>query len=187
MKTRNKYLLLISGIIILALISVSIYFKFFYEARFPIYKLVRVVDGNTFIVNVDGKDERVRLLYVDTPESVHPDPEKNTDRGRLISQLVKEQVPLGKKIVLEKEEGRDDRDRHGRLLRYMFLPSRITHGKTEYLNFNIFLVKIGYSPYYTKYGRSKKYDKEFKEAEEYAKKTKLQNLIRRGLIEEPVE
>jgi micrococcal nuclease len=30
------------------------------------------VDGDTIIVNINGESERVRLLGVDTPESVHP-------------------------------------------------------------------------------------------------------------------
>src|SRR5699024_5021265 len=34
--------------------------------------MIRVVDGDTVHVYVDGQDENVRLLLVDTPESVHP-------------------------------------------------------------------------------------------------------------------
>ncbi|HCX60769.1 MAG TPA: thermonuclease, partial [Candidatus Cloacimonas sp.] len=39
------------------------------------YRVVRVVDGDTFIVSIDGEDVRVRLIGVDTPESVHPNKE----------------------------------------------------------------------------------------------------------------
>ena len=35
-------------------------------------KVTRVVDGDTAVINVDGEDRRVRLLGVDTPETVHP-------------------------------------------------------------------------------------------------------------------
>ena len=45
------------------------------------------------------------------------------------------------------------------LLAYVFIDSQ---------NFNIELVRKGFSPYYTKYGRSEKYDEEFKAAEAYA-------------------
>ena len=35
--------------------------------------LVRVVDGDTIIINTAGEDISVRLIGVDTPESVNPD------------------------------------------------------------------------------------------------------------------
>lgn len=35
--------------------------------------VTRVVDGDTLVVNYKGSEERVRLIGVDTPESVHPD------------------------------------------------------------------------------------------------------------------
>ncbi|MFC1479539.1 thermonuclease family protein [Planctomycetota bacterium] len=174
MKKRNKYLLLISGIIILALIPVSIYVNFFYEPRFPIYRLVYVVDADTFIIDMDGKEERVRLLYVNTPESYHPGRKKNTVEGLVVYALVKNMLQPGTKVVLEKEEGRDDRDRYRSLLRYMFVPGKITGGETDYINFNVWLVKNGYSPYYVEHGRSKKYDKEFREAAEFFKNNKVE-------------
>ncbi|HNQ42850.1 MAG TPA: thermonuclease family protein, partial [Candidatus Cloacimonadota bacterium] len=36
------------------------------------YKVIRVVDGDTFIIDMDGLETRIRLIGVDTPESVHP-------------------------------------------------------------------------------------------------------------------
>jgi micrococcal nuclease len=35
-------------------------------------EVVRVVDGDTLVVRVDGREERVRLIGIDTPETVHP-------------------------------------------------------------------------------------------------------------------
>ena len=74
----------------------------------------RVIDGDTFIINVDETDTynkfseasqgeprrlryfndnyqsiRVRLANVDTPESVHSDNSLNTEEGRRISEEVK--------------------------------------------------------------------------------------------------
>ena len=37
------------------------------------YKVIRVVDGDTIVIRYNGKYEKVRLLCVNTPESVHPD------------------------------------------------------------------------------------------------------------------
>jgi len=36
------------------------------------HRVVRVIDGDTIVVSIDGKDTRVRLIGVDTPETVHP-------------------------------------------------------------------------------------------------------------------
>ena len=32
----------------------------------------KVIDGDTIIADIDGKEERIRLIGVDTPETVHP-------------------------------------------------------------------------------------------------------------------
>ena len=34
--------------------------------------VTRVVDGDTLVVDIAGQEERVRLIGVDTPETVHP-------------------------------------------------------------------------------------------------------------------
>src|SRR5215212_5435625 len=36
-------------------------------------RLVRVVDGDTVVVDIDGQHETVRLIGIDTPETVKPD------------------------------------------------------------------------------------------------------------------
>jgi len=36
------------------------------------YKVVRIVDGDTVVLLIQGKKTRVRLIGVDTPETVHP-------------------------------------------------------------------------------------------------------------------
>src|SRR5689334_12356962 len=36
-------------------------------------KVVKVVDGDTIKVNVQGKEDTVRFLLVDTPETKHPE------------------------------------------------------------------------------------------------------------------
>ena len=55
--------------------------------------LKRVVDGDTIIVtNQAGSDLRVRMIGIDTPESVHPDENKNTAEGQLASEYTKEQL-----------------------------------------------------------------------------------------------
>ena len=46
-----------------------------------VYDVVRVIDGDTIVVNYNGNEEKVRMIGVDTPESVHPDSSKNTEAG----------------------------------------------------------------------------------------------------------
>ena len=36
------------------------------------YKVIRVIDGDTIILDIDGKETTVRLIGVDTPETVQP-------------------------------------------------------------------------------------------------------------------
>ena len=40
------------------------------ENQNNLYEVVRVVDGDTVILNIDGQRTRVRLIGIDTPESV---------------------------------------------------------------------------------------------------------------------
>ena len=125
------------------------------------YKVIRVVDGDTIVIFYNGKRKKVRLLCVDTPESVHPDKKRNTPLGRRASKYTKKRL-LGKYISLVFEKKK--KDYFKRLLAYVFIDNQ---------NFNIELVKKGWSPYYIKYGKSKYYHKEFLAAENYAKRKKL--------------
>jgi len=126
------------------------------------YKVLRVVDGDTIDIDYNGHKERVRLLCVNTPESVHPNRAKNTPMGKTASKYTKKAL-TGKTVDIE-FEGNKQRGRYNRLLAYVFVDGR---------NFNVDLVKKGLSPYYTKYGASKAYDREFKIAEQRAKKQHL--------------
>ncbi len=126
------------------------------------FKVVRVVDGDTIVIRYNGKHEKVRLLCVNTPESVHPDKKQNIPMGKTASIYTQKKL-LGKHIDLE-FEGNRLRGNYGRLLAYVFVDRR---------NFNIDLVRQGLSPYYTKYGKSQKYDAEFRTAEKKARKEKL--------------
>jgi len=82
------------------------------------YNVIRVVDGDTIIVDLNGTEERVRLIGVDTPESVHPDKEKNVEYGRIASDYTKKMLE-GKQVYLEFDV--QERDQYGRLLAYVYL------------------------------------------------------------------
>lgn len=82
------------------------------------YKVIRVVDGDTIKVNFNGVEESVRLIGIDTPESVHPDAAKNVIEGKTASDYTKALIE-GKEVTLEFDV--EQRDRYGRLLAYVYL------------------------------------------------------------------
>jgi len=126
------------------------------------YQVVRVVDGDTIVIRYNGMYEKVRLLCVDTPESVHPDEKQNIPMGETASRYTQKKL-TGKSVNLEFEIKRL-RGNNDRLLAYVFVDGQ---------NLNLDLVRQGLSPYYTKYGKSEKYDGEFRAAEKQARKEKL--------------
>lgn len=95
--------------------------------------VLRVVDGDTFVVNYNGVEETVRLIGVDTPESVHPDSSKNTDAGFAASEFTTVYL-TGKEVELEFDV--QQRDQYGRLLAYAYLDGEM---------FNEKLLKTGYA------------------------------------------
>lgn len=78
--------------------------------------VVRVIDGDTIEVRIGLGQARVRLVSVDTPEVRDP----VECFGEEASRRTRELLPLGTKVRLERDV--TDRDRFGRLLRYVFLP-----------------------------------------------------------------
>jgi micrococcal nuclease len=85
-----------------------------YEANASV---VRVVDGDTIDVTVNGTEERVRLIGIDTPETVKPNSAVEC-YGPEASEHTKELLPAGTQVYLERDlVARDD---YGRLLSYVF-------------------------------------------------------------------
>ena len=84
------------------------------------YYVKRVVDGDTFIAVIDGEDVRVRVLCIDTPESVAPEEtgKDNTDEGVIASNRAKELLD-GANIYLEYDQ--EKYDQYDRLLAYVYL------------------------------------------------------------------
>lgn len=81
--------------------------------------VIRVVDGDTFVASVNGTEEKIRLIGVDTPESVHPDKSKNTEQGKAASEYTKSMLQPGTKVWLEADV--EDEDKYNRKLRYAWL------------------------------------------------------------------
>lgn len=82
-------------------------------------KLVRVVDGDTIVVDIEGEEYKVRLIGVNTPESVHPDSSRNTEEGISSSNYTKNLLANVETLYLQKDTS--ETDKYGRLLRYVWL------------------------------------------------------------------
>lgn len=82
----------------------------------------RVVDGDTVDVRLStgGDPVRVRILGIDTPETVHPDAPVQC-WGPEASAWAHQQLD-GTTITLTGDPVADETDRYGRLLRYVQLP-----------------------------------------------------------------
>ncbi len=88
-------------------------------AGYQAAEIVRVVDGDTLVVKLDGDSVRVRLIGVDCEETTLEDERLNTDKGRAEAAFVKELLPEGCVVYLQKDES--ETDVYGRLLRYVWL------------------------------------------------------------------
>jgi len=77
----------------------------------------RVVDGDTVVVRLHGRHETVRLLGIDTPETVKPGAPVEC-YGPEASSHLKALLPPGAVVRVERDV--EVRDRFGRLLLYLF-------------------------------------------------------------------
>ncbi len=105
-------------------------------------KVDRVVDGDTIQVYLKGKKEHVRLIGVDTPETVKEDSPVE-HYGPEASNYTKKAL-TGKMVYLEFDVG--ERDRFGRPLAYVWLekPKSDSDGEVRAKMFNAQLLVQGY-------------------------------------------
>jgi micrococcal nuclease len=134
-------------------------------------EVARVVDGDTIHAKLDGKLEKLRLLCVDTEEKVGSGASSATKPAtvfgeecalwaqRFFADLGRDGAPA--RIGLAFPHGERRRDVYGRLLCHVILPDG-----TDY---NVLLVRLGKSPYFTKYGYSELCHDEFAAAQKEAR------------------
>jgi micrococcal nuclease len=122
------------------------------------YLVTRVIDGDTIEVSLNGQVEKVRLIGVDTPETV--DPRKTVQCfGKEASARTKELL-TGKTVTLVKDVS--ETDRYHRWLRYVYLDGVFINQQ---------LVLEGYA-HARSYPPDVKYQAEFRAAEEQAREQK---------------
>ena len=83
-------------------------------------KFSKCVDGDTIKVLLDNKEYTVRMLAIDTPESVHPTKSVKY-YGKEASDYTCEKITNAKKIELEYDDNSEKMDKYDRLLAWVFV------------------------------------------------------------------
>lgn len=122
------------------------------------YPVERVIDGDTIVVTIDGVNETVRMIGVDTPETVHPSKPVECF-GREASARAKEWLE-GREVKLVIDDSQGKHDKYRRLLAYVY--------RDDGLFVNKELIAQGYA-YEYKYNAPYTHEQEFKQAEEAAR------------------
>jgi micrococcal nuclease len=90
------------------------------EAQPGLARVTKVVDGDTINVKIGDRDETIRFLGIDTPET--HDPRKPVQCFGEAAAAHTKQLLSGKSVRLEPDPTNSDRDKYRRLLRYVYLP-----------------------------------------------------------------
>ena len=103
-------------------------------AKIAHVKIVKVIDGDTVDIEIDGRTERVRLIGVNTPETKHPTKPIECF-GPEASAYMTQLLPKGTNVRIERDT--EARDRYGRMLLYLYRNS-------DNLFINLDLISRGY-------------------------------------------
>lgn len=125
-------------------------------------QLIRVVDGDTLVVLYEGEQTKVRLIGINTPESVANNESRNTEEGRIASKYVKDMLSNHTTVWLELDE--DEFDDYGRLLAYVYLDDGTM--------LNEHMLSIGYART-AFYAPNYKYQSRLESAQKTAQKQRL--------------
>jgi len=85
-----------------------------------LYSIAKFVDGDTIAVNMNGAVETIRFVGVDTPETHKPNTPVQC-YGELAAAYTKQLIG-DNRVRLQADALDTNRDRYGRLLRYVYLP-----------------------------------------------------------------
>lgn len=128
------------------------------KPQYEFYSVSSIVDGDTIKVSINGTIETLRLIGMDTPETV--DPRKPVQCfGKEASDKAKELL-IGKKVRLEIDSTQGEFDKYNRRLAYIY--------REDGLFYNKHMIEQGYAYEYT-YITPYKYQTEFKTAQQSAK------------------
>ena len=122
-------------------------------------QVTSVVDGDTIKVSLGGETVTIRIIGIDTPETVNPRSPVQC-YGREATNNMKLLVD-GKTVYLEVDPSQDDRDRYKRLLRFVFMPDGTDVGLS--------MIADGFAHEYT-YDKPYTYQQKYLAAQENARK-----------------
>jgi len=132
------------------------------SSQYTYYSVKEVVDGDTIKISMNGKVETLRLIGMDTPETV--DPRKPVQCfGKEASNKAKELLS-GKRVRIEMDPTQGERDKYNRLLAYVYRDDGLFYNKS--------MIEQGYAHEYT-YNAPYKYQAEFKTAQKTAQIAQL--------------
>lgn len=125
------------------------------------YDVVRIIDGDTVVLKIDGKDETIRLVGINTPET--KDPRKPVECFGYEATNKAKELLENQRVTFTADPTQDIRDKYDRLLGYIHTENGVF--------FNFEMIKQGYAYEYT-YNTSYQYQNEFKQAQNEAQKEK---------------
>ncbi|MEK7509707.1 MAG: thermonuclease family protein [Patescibacteria group bacterium] len=128
------------------------------EPMEELFDVIKVVDGDTIAISMNEKSETIRLIGIDTPETVDSRVEVQCFGGEASEKA--KALLSGRKVSLEMDAEEGERDKYDRLLAYVY--------RDDGLFFNKYMIEQGFAHEYT-YDDPYKYQKEFKAAEASAK------------------
>lgn len=127
------------------------------------YLVTKVVDGDTVKIELNGTEETVRLIGIDTPETVKPNTSVECF-GVEASNKLKDLI-AGKYVKIEYDKTQNERDRYNRLLLYLY---KADDGQL----INELMIKEGYAFEYT-YEKPYKFQSLFQNLEKTARENQL--------------
>lgn len=126
------------------------------------FEVSKVVDGDTVDLTQGDVTVRVRLIGINSPESV--DPRRKVECFGKEASLHAKELLNGKTVTIELDPSQDTYDKYKRLLAYIVLP--------DGTSFNQKMIEEGYAHEYT-YDRPYTYQKIFKSAQVTARDKQL--------------
>ncbi|MCP4711593.1 MAG: thermonuclease family protein [Planctomycetes bacterium] len=126
--------------------------------KYETYQVVRIVDGDTIKIKQNGKDVTVRLIGVDTSETVHPS--KPVEAYGKEASYFTRNLLKGESVYIVPDTQSGKQDRYGRVLGYVY---RAPDG----LFVNAEIIRQGYGHAYTKFPFD--YLEQFRQLEKFAR------------------
>lgn len=123
------------------------------------YKVIKVDDGDTVVVDWNGQNRTIRLIGMDTPEI--KDPRKPVQCFGREASAQGHKLLENQQIRIESDPEVGEVDKYGRTLGYVFLPDGSLYNQT--------MIADGYAHEYTYNKQHYKYQAQFKAAEVEAK------------------